>query len=164
MTQRQIGRLTLAAVFGSLAYAVGLLGFSEIGCRVGWFVSCSLRLEALPFILLVLSAVGLVVHLVAAPLVMLLRGTTFERIAIVVALYAILGYVVPELWMLFTSESNFFAPSLLDIPPLIGGAALGLVVWYFWARGSNSTPHTDARASAVPIQSAPAARAGGRGR
>ena len=29
---------------------------------------------------------------------------------------------------------------------------------------SNSTPHTDARASAVPNQSSPGARAGGRGR
>jgi len=163
MTQRQSGRLALVVVFGSLAYAVGLLGFSEIGCRVGWFVDCSRPLEALPFILLVLSAVGLVVQLVAAPLVMLLRGTTFERIPIVMALYAILGYVVPELWMLFTSESNFSAPSLLDIPPLVGGAALGLVVWYVWARGSNSTPHPDARTSAA-LDRPPSARAGGRGR
>ena len=44
------------------------------------------------------------------------------------------------------------------------GAGLGMLIDKWARQAPNSTPHTDARASSVPTQSSPAARAGGRGR
>lgn len=118
MTRAQnLTRHAVAVLIDCFAYAVALLGFSEFACAIRWFVECSHPpLEGLHLIILMLAVVGLIVHTTAMPFVLLLRRLNFNRIWFVVAIYTVFGYLLPQLWMMLTSESRLLQPSRLDAP------------------------------------------------
>ena len=86
-------------------------------------------------------------------------------------LFVLTGYLVGEALVPFIPDSVLKELASQHGGPLVAASALGtwfLIAWVpcfyiVWRLRSNSTPHTDARGSAV-LDQPPSARAGERGR
>ena len=156
----------LAALLGPLAYVGGMLTWHIIGCGIRFYVSCTGDLTVLPLVFLILGSAGLITHVVTATAALAVGGVHRLPAFAAIGLYAVSGSLLMGLWFTLTGSDTsfdygFFASTLF--PFFVGGAGLGLVVWLVLRRGSNSTPHPDARATSA-LDEPSSARAGERGR
>jgi hypothetical protein len=142
------------------------MGWFFVACKVGWYSSCTYDLAGLPTITLAMAGMGLAIHCITALIALTIGGVRRMRLLSVVALYGIAAFAFIWLWLVLTGSEpvhDYLQHALGLIPFLASGAAMGAVVWFFLGRGSNSTPHADARDVPPPADAA-GARAGGRER
>jgi hypothetical protein len=162
---RVLTKQVLAALFGPLAYAAAVWAWFFIGCAKV-YTSCTYDLSHLPAISVVVAGAGLATHVITSLTALMFGGVSRMQLIAAAGLYAVVAFLLMGLWMVLTGPqgvTDYWQFAMTLLPFLVAGAALGAVVWFFLRQGSNSTPHTDARANSV-LHQPPSARAGERGR